>query len=835
MFTIDKLKITGFRGFGISKIDVLEITKLEQIFIILGRNGCGKTRFMSIVFPVAPVKVDWHEGGGYVNQCTVNGVQYRFSVKLKGESLKCSIYNVTEKKDVVRDVNPKVYSERAVEIHGIDKDLKDLLSGKVSLTRMSTSLRRKWFTRLSTHDMQYALAYYNRLRERHRDLNGVLRYTQSKIADIKPRVLETDEERKILAQAINGLKSEVDEIALAAQSITSDRTITKEQFVRTVESLNNVSVNIMRTPTPNIVDVDDVRISIETTVGQLARLDEQIVNADTRLMGLREAQDRHGYVLSNTAGLETAVARASEVVEQFDIGTYFYKELFAVDHFRISGIRQALNYVNEFSNNFNRWVDGLAGTETLEESGTALGALRAEVSDVEFRLGKVNSAIEHYSHKLKHLHDTEAVDCPSCNTHFKPGWGATSEEEITKELDSLSTVKTKGEARLHILRTELVPAEEQYEYRSAINSVINEYRRDPVLMCLFNTLEEKSVLTANRGQFSAYVTTFVDELSVAIQFHTANNEYVKKNDELQELRRLHPTDGIDYEKDLLALQDNRDHLATARQVTANRLNEFRLIVDRVEEYARLEAEYLALVSRHNRECGELKKNIELELLTTARAQIWERYSVATAKLSEMEDEIRRLEALEAEATSIAKQVKAAQLLVTRMSPEKGLLRKYFYRSILRITDMMTQYIGRVIEYPMVVKGCNLEETDLDYKFPFNVADVADDIPDVSDGSTAQRDIIDLAFVLTVYKALSLRGYPLLLDEPGSGFDEGHRNTLTTFIKALVDKEEVSQILVISHNSDVHSRLTGADFCVLMEDGVSVPTSYNKNVSITLGE
>lgn len=835
MYTIDKLTVTKFRGFGVSKIEVLEITKIEQILIILGRNGCGKTRLLSLVFPVAPVKSDWFDGGGYVNTCTVDSVQYRFSVKLIGEALKCSIYNVTEKKDIVRDVNPKVYTERAVEIHGIDKDLRDLLVGRVNLTSMATSMRRKWFTRLSTHDLGYALAYYNRLKERHRDLNGVLRYTQSKIADIKPRVLETDEERKALGESIGKLKTEVDVIASAVQSITSDRTVTKAQFIGTLKDLTKLSATINTTPPPRMPDLNSIHVSIETSVSQLARLDEQLSSADQQLMGLSEARDKHQYVITNTAGLESAVERAKTILDGYPVDTYYYQELFRENHFRVDEIKQALTYVNDFSTNLSRWVDGLAGDESLSESGAALEKIKTDMADVEFRLGKVNSAIEHFQHKLKHLRDTDTVDCPKCETTFKPGWGISSEDDLVAELDKLSVVKAKGDTRLAELQRLREPAEAQYEYRHAINAIITEYKRDPVLRSLFTVLVDQKILTENRGRFSAFLTTYVDELSVAINYQRAVIEYAKKYEELEELRRLHPTDGIDYVKDIAVLQDNRDRLVVARQLTSERLESFKAIVYQVKSYDALEVQYNALTAKHDREAGELAKNLELDKLIETRVRIWERYSVATARLSEMEDEIKRLEALEEEAESIAKQVKAAQLLVTRMSPEKGLLRKYFYRSILRITDMMTKYIGQVIEYPMVVKGCNLDDTELDYKFPFSVGDVVDDVPDVSDGSMAQRDIIDLTFKLTVYKALKLQGYPLLLDEPGATFDEGHRNTLTSFIKSIVDKAEVSQTLVISHNSDVHSRLTGADFCVLMEDGVSVPTGYNQHVNILLGE
>ena len=121
---------------------------------------------------------------------------------------------------------------------------------------------------------------------------------------------------------------------------------------------------------------------------------------------------------------------------------------------------------------------------------------------------------------------------------------------------------------------------------------------------------------------------------------------------------------------------------------------------------------------------------------------------------------------------------------------------------------------------------------MDYKFPFVCGTNDEPAPDVRSGSAAQREIFNLVFRLTAHKALGLDGFPIILDEPGHTFDEGHRNRLVDFIKALLDVNQHSQAIIVSHNADVHSRLNTADFVVLDEDGVTPPAIYNEWVKIT---
>ena len=136
---------------------------------------------------------------------------------------------------------------------------------------------------------------------------------------------------------------------------------------------------------------------------------------------------------------------------------------------------------------------------------------------------------------------------------------------------------------------------------------------------------------------------------------------------------------------------------------------------------------------------------------------------------------------------------------------------------------------------MRVMPCDMTDGELDYLFPFKLKDKEEPAPDVSKGSKAQKAMFDLAYRLTSYKGLGLQNFPLLLDEPSEGMDEAHRHRLVDFIKRLSSSGEFSQLIVVSHDSDVHSKLNEASYCVVEPEGVTLPDVYNEHVKIQYAE
>jgi hypothetical protein len=167
-----------------------------------------------------------------------------------------------------------------------------------------------------------------------------------------------------------------------------------------------------------------------------------------------------------------------------------------------------------------------------------------------------------------------------------------------------------------------------------------------------------------------------------------------------------------------------------------------------------------------------------------------------------------------------------------LSPTDGLIADVLRRFIKSFTENQTNIISSIWSYPLIVLPCISSKDGLDYKFPIRVFGSSLPIPDVSEGSDAQVDVIDFSFVVMVMSLLDLHDFPLFLDEPISRMDELHRIEMIRIIQSMVESNQCSQMFFISHFAAQHGSFPEAETMVMDSANiVNLPTIYNKHCVI----
>lgn len=833
MYVVNRIRLKKFTGMHLKEIEEFDMRLSSAITIILGRNGCGKTRLLNVFYPTCPDKTDFRDGGEYFNDSTKDGVNYQFIVRRVGSSLKCTIKNVSEDTVLVKDVNPKVYNSKVEDLLGITPALKDLLIGNedVELCRLSTGARRNWFTKLSTSDLTYALTVYKKLKDYSRDLVGAIKHGQAKIAEIKPRVVEDAKERETLKTHIEVLKTDVETLGTKIREISVDPNIDKDVYVTTLDSLDKVSKAICNLPRIADLDTENVDKLIAESQARIGEARARYENSQQQLGKLLEKKQRYDYLLKNSNGLADQVTQLRNWLDEAALEEVAFPDLRNFEMFNTAALVQAQTYLNEFSLEMTRCIDSRTtnhGFKVLEEL-VATG--REKQSEIETNISRVEAALVERNHRLEHFLATDEVDCPKCKERFKPGLINVDEPTLRKDIVELTAVKERGEAKLKDVQRENDTVVAEYELAAKIREFGMAYSKDPVLSKLFAHLHAEDAFNNNRGKFGGIVSWFVTELERAIEISREHSKWSEKAEQLKEVTASTDINLDELLDDIRALERVCEFQQKTLEEHTKNLDVLNKQRAQIIALSTLEADYRRLLDNAQKQETVWLMNEYRDALTAKRQEVFDNYSLANTRFNEMDEEYRRLQAIEEEVGMLQRKQDTAIKLVRAMSPEKGLLRKYFYRAIARITDMMNKHIGTIWEYPLEVHPCNIEEGDMDYKFPFMCGSNDEPAPDVRSGSAAQREIFNLVFRLTAYKALGLEGYPIILDEPGHTFDEGHRNRLVDFIKALLDVNQHSQAVVVSHNTDVHSRLNNADFVVLDEDGVTPPAIYNERVKI----
>jgi hypothetical protein len=112
----------------------------------------------------------------------------------------------------------------------------------------------------------------------------------------------------------------------------------------------------------------------------------------------------------------------------------------------------------------------------------------------------------------------------------------------------------------------------------------------------------------------------------------------------------------------------------------------------------------------------------------------------------------------------------------------------------------------------------VDSGEVDYKFPILVANNKK-ANDVRLGSSAMREIFDLAFKIIAMNHLGLHDYPLILDEFASTFDKEHRKIAYDTIATLTTNSGFEQIFIVSHYYDNFGVFNNADRYLLSDFGI----------------
>jgi len=836
MLKVERIVLQGFTGMGLHEIAKFDFTITTPVTIVLGGNGCGKTTMLSVFLPLCPAKTDIRDGGEYTNYSLVDQTRYRFNVRRKGSSLLCSIENLTLGEMLVTDVNPKVYNTHVETITGLTKELKEMLNGELELTRAATPLRKTWFTRLSTSDLGTALNFYTKLRKHYNALGNQIDYLTGKIADSKNRVVEDQEARERLERRMEFMQNDIN---------TLNRVLDMRPATNSGITLESIRQKLERMrPTIEAILSGDVIPTVELITQEnrllsqgkewVARAEGDLAAYTKELSLLKDEENRQAYLMRSHVGLQTTIRNIEEQLVVTTNRLKMYPDLFDVTQFTPRQLQDVVGHASEFTTSLTQKIDGLRTTHRLKDAEAILLDYDQRSALLQEKIGRCAMVIGKLKHAMEHFHATAEVNCPKCDFHFRPG--------VTYSIEKVSADLTENERYAFELDNEMVvllqerkEIEDEVLQLRGIRAIVMTYSRDPVLSLLFKKLQEMDAFVGHRGKFGGIVTAFFDELEIAQthlrltgQLETARREWMEASASVNGVDvglgdRIRELEG--------KMHDATQTLSTHRQYVADKtqyVSRLTVLETSIGTFKRFQEEF-------QREVEVSTNNLVIEHFSQMRENKLDAFATARDRYRQMQTEMDQLAKMEAELAQLQLRRHTTKQLIAVWSPEAGILRDYYYSAVVRIADMMSHYIDQIWMYPMQVQACDLEDGDMDYLFPVKLKDHDELVPDVSKGSKAQRAIFNLTYRLTCYKALGLQNYPLLLDEPSEGMDEAHRGRLVDFIKRLYTSGEFSQVIIVSHDSDVHSKLNEAAYCVVEPEGVTLPDVYNEHVRIEYAE
>ena len=142
-----------------------------------------------------------------------------------------------------------------------------------------------------------------------------------------------------------------------------------------------------------------------------------------------------------------------------------------------------------------------------------------------------------------------------------------------------------------------------------------------------------------------------------------------------------------------------------------------------------------------------------------------------------------------------------------------------------MVEIANDYIASVFTYELTLTKLP-QDSRLDYRLPMVVSGIP--LADITLGSKAQREIINLALHLAIRKVSQLENYPISLDEVGASFDNTHKHRLLDLLSYLIDGDKVSQMFLVNHHAAVHEGLSNGQTLILNTANVVAPQVYNEH-------
>ena len=806
---IIKLILRDYNLLFLNNIKEIIFTPTKKTNLILGTNGSGKSSLLKELSPLVFDKKHFGENGYKEVHIEHNNKMYI----LTQEGNKCSFKE--NGVELNASANRKVQSTLVKEKLKYDIDYHKLFLGITNFTTMSPSERKEWLIRLSNVNYDYSLGYFKRLLSRDRDIRGTIKILNSKLMEDKVNLL-TDEIKLKYKEDLKAVSTLIDTMLENKEKISFNN----NDYNKILESMILVNENLISKICTNVA-LKDIDNEISKISNELEHLDK--INT----VKIKQLEEAKHFKESNSIvekGLEDNLNKIKRDIEKLSSEIKIPYSILST-----TSVLSLLKLIK------NRVFSILADISTLNVNLTLEEA--AEISKNILNLEKFKAAtdikISTLENELKISKEKkdESVTCNKCSNVFNPYYTIEKEQEMILSIEknksllteALNKLKDLNETNSKYLNKQNLISEfySLFSNSSVLNnfitSIISNFNIQTSSMQIlkelefeFNILEDKFVKISNLELESKKIKEELDKIKLFTNLRKDNNlDYDKLNNEISE-------SNIKSAKLKQYLNDLNNDKNTKQNIKLLTLKYISLLKSQEESLNNeIKKEKNKLLEDIISECRSIKFDLEDKI----------------KKSDLLED---RLKILEKDIKELENKSRLLKSAIEALSPSGGLIADSILSFIKNLVTDMNYIINSIWSYDLEIKACDLENGDLDYKFPV-VSDSRGFTEDVGLTSSSMKEVIDLAFKIVAMKYSSMEDYPLFLDEFGRTMDMSHRVRAYSAIDN-VSSGIFSQVFIVSHFSGVYNRFSDSDTIVLDSKNISIDKKdYNSSIVINKGE
>lgn len=778
---IVKLTIINYERFKLGNVTRLEYMPNEQLCLIVGTNGSGKSSFIRALSLISLERKDFYDRG--YRELTIehnNNVYMLIDHKQPGK------YSLLENNVELNPGGTKtVQLELIREYFGITPFIASLLTGETRFSSLPVNKRKEVFEVISNTDYTYILDVYNKLTVNLRDTAGVIKHLENKLSEldstvVKDKLDELEEviewHESILTLAYNKLPSTTPvDTANQADKIYSliavlENTVAVEPDISLLNRLENRKIKL--------TDIIDSKLAKYKEIKQL--MDEQV--ASEALNSLSKQVEQLKSKLPAYITIDNLIPELTILEDNIPYLIEAFRELYNLEYSYFNKERHTIAKLNytELNDKFN--------TLTGE-----LGTLRQRISELA-----VNKELK--------------ADCNNCGNTVYYNFNPTEYDKLLNDADKCSKLKDTTEKELNIVIDTINNYEAVYKWLTLVNDIKqksivlqnilpNDLRElmDNILfienkvntiLATLTTLKELPVLDKEYkdklATYSKHKSMDIDDINK--ELHTIDNEIIDTRLKLQLVDR-----DILHQKHLIRAKEQlEENKETLRQLTSDYL----VMLNRAavnDTYTVIQS-YISSLKITIKELTAEYNN--LKLLATKKDELLEEIKLTKAKLEDY------------------------KVLELALSPRKGLIAKSIGKFLNAFIDYSNSIIDKISNYPLSLADIDLTKDALTYRFKVNISNKP--INDIQEGSTGQAEVIDTAIKMAIMKFLKLEDI-LFLDEYGANMDPVNKDRAFSLVDNL---DAYNQVYVITHDLAMLEKYTSYDIVILDNTGLDTNLTSN---------
>lgn len=814
-----ELVLRDYNRMSLNNIDYFSIQPIKPIQLILGTNGSGKSSMVSEMTPLPPNANDFSPTGGkkvsIESQGSVYTLESIFTPKTSHSFLKDGI-------ELNKGGTTSVQRELCKQEFGITPEIHSIITGETKFSSMSAPDRKYWLTKLSDKSYDYAIKVYNKLCEKSRDVTGTLKRSKQRLVTETAKIVSEDEKQNLVDQ-ITDLHKVLEEMMAFRQpnsKTTNELESKASNLEKQIISFSNTVINthLQNTGKFNFTCFEDIakeQIKLESNTIVFKQLIDKYFEdhktLDETAIVLKQKGDNSTEDLVNKA--ESLEPQIANILFNRKLSLSFDNPTEAKN--AVETVYEILTSISaEMPNNKNREFSR-ANAIVLNEKHIDLKTKQKHFSN------ELSKFVSQKEHQEKHK-DKELTNCPKCSFSWSVGFNQELYDNICLNIESFQN-------NLDEVTSELVEVELNKE---KMNDYINSFKQFqscvnnwPTLNPLWNYLSSNSILTDEPRSIQSILEKIKYDLTLELDAQYLLDD-LNKTKELIKLSKQLGDESLDkILKEQNKLENEISSITQKLTVNQHNLKELlnykkdiELILDLAAKIDTLSVVFHSTYDEHktvlrNAAISDMIKSVQIIL--ARKEQLLSEINMQRGIINDIKNQIT---VLEQEETSY-------KLLIKQLSPSEGLIAEGMFGFISNFVAKMNSFIKKIWTYELEIVSCSPEEDgsiDLDYKFPLKMKGRKKPVPDISKGSTAMQEIVNLAFKITAMKYLNLGNTPVTLDEFASSFDSAHRVSAVNILKSLIEEQPFTQLFMVSHYENSYGSLVNADICVLSLSNIVVP-------------